>query len=147
MSYRVITYVKEKNESGQYVNNQYLINSVVEKVDFIDNLNEEQRNVYDELVKERQKLISLAYNSPQKVIFQEYNAYQLKQKIINEESFIYPIMISKFIFTIDFVLKNPNYLSKENLYFIVGDRTKTPSQWSQLDSIVVLEDRLYKLLK
>ncbi|MBW0596409.1 hypothetical protein MADP07_00631 [Mycoplasma anatis] len=147
MSYRVITYVKERNESGQYVDNQYLINSVVEKVDFIDNLNEEQRNVYDELVKERQKLISLAYNSPQKVIFQEYNAYQLKRKIINEESFIYPIMISKFIFTIDFVLKNPNYLSKENLYFIVGDRTKTPSQWSQLDSIVVLEDRLYKLLK
>ncbi|QDY88345.1 Vmc-like lipoprotein signal peptide domain-containing protein [Mycoplasma anserisalpingitidis] len=145
-SYRVITYAKE-NKDGRNVNVQYLVNSVAENVNYLEKLSDQQLYVYEELLKERKSLIDLAYKSPEKIQFQDYNAYQFKNKLTEDDSLIYPIFVSKFIYTIDFMLKDPGYLTKENLEFIIGDRNKKPGIFSELNSISVLESRIRDLLK
>lgn len=146
-SYRVITYAKEKNNNNQNVNVQYFVNSLPEKVKYIDKLDDEQSYVYKELLKERKNLIDLAYKSPVRVVNERYDAYQFKNKLADEDSFIYPLLVSKFIYTIDFMLKDPGYLTKQNLDFIVGDRSKNVTLYHIPDTIHVLEQRIINLIK
>lgn len=145
-SYRVITYAKEKNNNNQNVNVQYFVNSLPEKVNYIDKLDDQQSYVYKELLKERKNLIDLAYKSPVRIPNEQYDAYQFKNKLADEDSFIYPLFVSKFIYTIDFMLKDPGYLTKQNLDFIVGDRSKNITPFSELNSIHVLEQRIRNLI-